>query len=205
MDNIIDAVENNDIEYLKNNLGKFDPNQIGAYGFSLLHRTAYFGYLEMIELLIDNGANVDILDEDHFTPLHSIIEGNEDNWFDTIELLIKKGANVNSYMYWRDRKESESKESILITAIKYEMHIEVIKLLLENGADVDFIDANGDKAINYAYDLIFYKAFELLKEYGAEYDGKTTKDEEILQGYAIGMEESYKLRKELQIKHYKKD
>lgn len=194
---IIEAIEKNDVEFVKNNIGKFDPNQKGQYGFHLLHRAVYLGHLEIIELLIDNGADIDILDEDHFTPLHSTIGGNEDNWFYVIELLIKKGANVNSFMSWRDFDETQSKESILITAIKEEVWIEVIKLLLENGADVNFVDNNGDRAINYAYDRNITEVLDLLKQYGAEYDGKETEESKLETEYALGTAESYKLREKL--------
>lgn len=133
-----------------------------------MHRAAYLGHLEIIELLIDNGADIDILDSDHLTPLHSIIDGNTNNWFDIIELLIKKKANVNSYLTWRDKDESTSKESLLITAVKEKVWIEVIKLILENGADVNFIDAEGDTAINYAQAEDMTDIIDLLKQYGAK-------------------------------------
>ncbi len=195
--NIIEAIETGDIEYLKNNIGKFNPNQKGQYDFHLLHRAVHLGHCEIVQLLINNGADIDIFDEDRFTPLHSIIDGNENNWFECIELLIQNGANINTYRVWRDFDDTKSKESILITAIRESVYIEVIKLLLEHGADVNFIDSDGDKAINYAYDSHLYDIIELLKKYGAEYDGKTTKEEQIMIDYAIGMKESYKLREQM--------
>jgi len=164
--NIIKAVEQNDIEYIKNNIGKFNPNQMGQYDFPLLHRATYLGHLEIIEILIDNGADVNILDSYKETPLLSIIDSNENNWFECIDLLISKGANIS--------------EEILIKAVRNETFIDVIRLLLENGADIDFIDSDGGKAINYAYDLGLYNVVELLKDYGAVYDGRVTKYEQIL-------------------------
>ena len=195
--NIIEAIETNNIEYVINNKGKFNPNQRGQYDFYLLHRAAYLGNYEIVQLLLDYGADIDIFDEDRFTPLHSIIDGNENNWFDTIELLIKNGANVNTYRVWRDFDETKSKESILITAVCSGLDAAVVELLLKNNADVNFIDSSGDKAINYAHDLGYMDIVKLLNKYGAEYDGKITKDEQIMIDYAIGMEESYKIRNKL--------
>lgn len=181
MKNLIsEAVEKNDIVFLKENLDKFNPNQNGQYDYPLLHRACYLGHLETIEFLIDNGADIDILDKFDSTPLSSIIDGNENNWFDCIELLINKGSKLQ--------------EDILIEAVRNEIYIEVIKLLLDNGADIDYIDGDGDKAINYAYDKNLYETIKLLEQYGAVYDGKITNEEQILRDYAIGMLESDKLR-----------
>lgn len=178
---ISEAIENNDIWFIKNNIRNFNVNQHGQFEYPLLHRACYHGYLEIIELLIDNGADINILDKFNMTPLSSIIDGNENNWFECIELLIKKGAIL--------------KEDILIEAVRNEIYIEVIKLLLDNGADVDYIDCNGDKAINYAYDKNLYETIKLLEKYGAVYDSKITNEEQILRDYAIGMLESEELRK----------
>lgn len=175
---VVEAIETNNINFIKENIGTFNPNQIGEYGFPLLHRAAHLGFIEIIELLIDNGADVDIYDEDHFTPLHSVIDGNESNWYDVIELLVKKGANVNTYRKWKDCNQDE--ESILITAVRSELWEGVVELLLRNGADVDYIDSSGDKAINYAYDLNLPEIINILKKYGAKYDGKITEDEQIM-------------------------
>jgi ankyrin repeat protein len=147
-----------------------------------------------MQLLIDNDADINIKDEDKFTPLHSIIKGNQNNWFECIELLLKNKADVNTKCYY---KESGYQETPLITAVRNEIYIEFIKLLLKNGADVNIADSDGDKAINYAYDHHLYDILELLKEYGAEYDGKITQEEQIERGFAIGMAESYKIREKL--------
>jgi ankyrin repeat protein len=182
--NIIEAVESNDIKYIKDNIGKFNPNQVGEYGFPLLHRAAYLGHLEIIDMLIDNGANIEITDEYGDTALFSVIDDCERNWFYVIELLIKKGAKVTGQM--------------LIEAVKQEKLIDVIQLFLENGADVHEYDSDGDQAINYAYDLKYFDAITLLEKYGACYNGKITTDEQVLRDYAIGMLESEKLRKNRQ-------
>ncbi|MGM0519805.1 MAG: ankyrin repeat domain-containing protein [Campylobacterota bacterium] len=178
--NIIQAIETNDIQFVRNNIGKFNQNQNGQYDFPLLHRACYLGHLEIIELLIDNGADLEIEDEHKNTPLFSVIDNCQDNWFYVIELLVKKGAKVDG--------------SMLVEAVKQEKYIDVIKLFLDNEADIDYIDECGDKAINYAYDCNYNEAIELLEKYGAVYDGKITNEELILRDYAVGMLESEKLR-----------
>lgn len=49
---IIKAVETNNINFIKENIGTFNPNQKGEYGFPLLHRAAHLGFIKIIELLI---------------------------------------------------------------------------------------------------------------------------------------------------------
>jgi len=189
--NISEAIEKNDINFIKENIGNFNSNSNGSYGFPLLHRAVYHGYLEMIQLLINNGADINIKDEDNFTPLHNIIDGNQNNWFECIELLLKNKADINTKCYY---KESGYQETPLITAIKSEIYIEVIKLLLKNGAGINIADSDEDKAINYAYDHNLWDVVKLLEQYDARYDDKITQEEQIERDFAIGMVESYKLR-----------
>jgi len=61
-----------------------------------LHIAAQQGLLEVAECLLDNGADIDVQDENGFTPLHlAVDEGyyNSNSHADTAKLLLDKGAN----------------------------------------------------------------------------------------------------------------
>lgn len=53
---IIEAVESNNVEFIQNNIAKFNPNQNGQYDFPLLHRAIHWGFFEIAQLLVDNDA-----------------------------------------------------------------------------------------------------------------------------------------------------
>ncbi len=90
-------------------------------------------HLEMIQLLIDRGANVKAIYDTHHTPLHLASHA------ETAELLLKAGANVNA-------RTEHSGETLLNAAAwgaaqgspkSYETYLELTQLLLTRGADVN--------------------------------------------------------------------
>ncbi|GAI46299.1 unnamed protein product, partial [marine sediment metagenome] len=111
---------------------KKDPNLISALaantGLSALHWAAYQGHLDVIKLLIENGADVNVrcTNEDKtingITPLFWAISRGHEN---AAELLINKGADVNARNKLRE------------TALYGIGSLEVAKLLIANGADVN--------------------------------------------------------------------
>ncbi|MDG1831679.1 MAG: ankyrin repeat domain-containing protein [Verrucomicrobiota bacterium] len=91
------------------------------------------GNRKMVKLLIDRGANVKAIDDTHHTPLH--LASNKE----TAELLIDAGADVNA-------KTKRTGETTLFSAAhgaaqgapkSYEMYLDLTKLLLAKGADVN--------------------------------------------------------------------
>ncbi len=82
---------------------------------------------EIIKLLIENGADVNKINQDRNSPLHTYLEQKEGSNLEIVKLLINKG-NINS--------ENLYKSTVLDFAIKKQGN-EIIKLLIENGADVN--------------------------------------------------------------------
>lgn len=85
------AVFDGDIDLAINLLenGKFDLNKQDQQGRTLLHYTSCRGQHDMIELLLEKGADPNIKDKNGNTPLH---------WcghVDIFELLIFYGARVD--------------------------------------------------------------------------------------------------------------
>ncbi len=76
-------------------------------GWTPLHKAAYEGYREIVELLIAKGADVNAKNKRGMTPLHLAAEYGRNQ---VVELLIAKGTDVNA--------EDEDGETPLNRAIK---------------------------------------------------------------------------------------
>ena len=96
---------------------------------------------EDMYLLVDNSADVNIKDNIGRTPLMVAINKRLPE-FHIIEALVKEGADVNEV---NDHYASTP----LISAIK-SGNENVVKLLLNNGANKDIMDASGKTATDYA-------------------------------------------------------
>jgi len=99
---------------------------------------------EMVKLLIDRGANVKAIDDTHHTPLHGASNK------ETAELLIDAGADVNA-------KTGSEGETLLFSAAwgaaqgaskSYEMYLNLAKLLIAKGADVNVKLKSGDTILH---------------------------------------------------------
>jgi serine/threonine protein kinase len=78
---------------------KLPPGQATKKGFCPLHFAAGCGSFEVAELLIKNGAAIDVQDQDGCTPLHWAADGrpgSEQDYAQMFKLLIENGANVET-------------------------------------------------------------------------------------------------------------
>jgi death-associated protein kinase len=107
--------------------------------------------LENTQLLLDNGAQVDVRDEDGNTPLILAAKGARRP--ETIQLLIEKGAKVNA-------RNKDGWTPLMIAARgagtqfrDWNNHLtpfHIVELLLDKGANPLAKDASGMKAIDHA-------------------------------------------------------
>lgn len=141
-------------------------------GSTPLHLAA--SHLSWIQLLLQEGAETNILDRNNETPLFCASrEGN----LSVVAALIDAGANLDL---------SSSREgSPLHIAIK-NGHIDVAHTLLENGASIDIVNAQGQTALHLAcmYKELSNIAKELL-ERGADFQLRDTRGKTALMTAAL--------------------
>ncbi|KAJ8674387.1 hypothetical protein QAD02_005649 [Eretmocerus hayati] len=128
-----------------------------------LHMAVRAGKDEVIECLIEKGAHVDVFDDWGHTPLH--IAAALD--LKLTKLLIDRGANVNAFdpLPLRDKIERmmnltgqcHRKPGRNLCFVCYPLHMaveagkmDVVKLLIDRGADINALDIEGRSILYYA-------------------------------------------------------
>jgi ankyrin repeat protein len=154
-----------------------------------------FSNIKIVELLIDNDANINVMDYYRNNILNlSCSYGNEN--YEIIEFLLKKGMDVDSYNDFGQtafmNSCEHSKIEVAKILLKYnaninhqddyyrtalmiscdDQNIDTTTLLLNTGADHDLKDLDGDTALFYACNVDnSYEKYEIIKlllNYGAD-------------------------------------
>ncbi|CAG9993002.1 unnamed protein product [Clonostachys byssicola] len=128
---------------------------------NVLHRSVECPELELTELFLDHGANINCIDRIHGTPLMTAC--NRSSSFAIIKLLVDRGADVN--LAW-ERDHSAP----LGAAIEQRCGLDIIKLLLDKGADPEGKAGWGLRALHSAVSLRSFETAEMLIQYGASPD-----------------------------------
>jgi hypothetical protein len=133
-------------------------NKLDSDGLSPLHYAAIKGHEDIAGLLLNNGANIDIMDGyvEHFrhgSAIHiAALEGRNK----VINVFLKYNADVNSTY-------SDYGQTPLHFAVRGG-HLDTVMLLIENGAIINCVDGDGNPPIKYARKNTIY---EYLKKNGA--------------------------------------
>lgn len=109
----------------------FDINEHYSHGTALSTAVEYADYI-MVEFLLENGADPNIPGIKHKTPIFYAINENDR---DKLQLLIHYSANVNFIDYEHNTP--------LHKATANDIDINIIKILLTNGADPSLINKKG--------------------------------------------------------------
>jgi ankyrin repeat protein len=181
---------------------KDDPGLISSkepdHGLTALHIAALKGYRDVAELLLANGANVNIKDNSGMTPLHIAAGfGNKD----VVQLLLANKADLNAsdnlgrtplHMAAKCSDErlagavadslvakgadvgarDDDGDTPLWTAV-VESNWEVAKLLLANKADIDAKDNDGDTILHFATIKGYKEVIEFLLAHKANMMART--------------------------------
>ncbi len=135
-----EAALNGDLEGVSSMLKLgMDANETDVEGRTALMFAAYNGHTEIARILIDRGAKIDALDHSHRTALLFAATG---PFPETVKFLLDNKSNPNVV-------DNGEHFSPLMHAAA-EGNLDIVKILLEYGADPDLKDVDGDTAESFA-------------------------------------------------------
>jgi ankyrin repeat protein len=158
-------------------------------GMSAFHHCCHKKNRELILLLYNNGADINSICKNDFTPLHWACDSSSP---DIAMMLINMGANIDlkdnegrTPLIWAiDRNHNDLVKELIRkgadinvvdrykkTALHWSCvreNIELIRLLLSKGLDINDRDVNGITALNLAVDANRIDIVEILLDNGAD-------------------------------------
>ena len=146
-----------------------DVNSIDEKGISLLHKAVIIGNIDLVKLLVENGADLDIelkrVNSNHMrlTPILYAVIQNKKN---IVSYLINQGVDVD--------KKLNSNTTILHHASAHN-HVDLVQLIISKDADINSCDTNGMSPLHYASNIGNKKIIEILIEAGANVNAKEGK------------------------------
>ncbi|MFY4691571.1 ankyrin repeat domain-containing protein [Campylobacter jejuni] len=156
---------------------------------------------QIIQYLVNRGAKFEVHDEGYSgrTPMHFWARHNN---YELLELAIKGGANVD--MQTRLIQESEYNETLLFEAVSEPETYRVTKLLIELGANVNFVTpttpldiAKGSRNKKLLKDAGAMTSEQLDKKYNIYWDSKECeKDKSYMEKYCKLLNDAIKKAKE---------
>lgn len=157
---------------------RHEPGMLRAVdhkGLTALHHSVLKSRVDVADLLIASGADINAPSIEGETPLHCSIRKAVSNRadivaFEMVGLLLEKGANVNA----------ATKEGVtpLHTAVFSRSYTALVDLLLKKGADVNARTESGDSPLHFAARKDTIETVRILLSKGADvtaenHDGET--------------------------------
>ena len=127
-----------------------------------LHIASSNGHIEVVKLLLESGADVNLEDMYGSSALICAARGGHK---DVVELLLENGVNLDS---------KALREATL------EGHKEIVERLIKEGADVNVSNAKGYSALMCAASDGFAEIVEILLKNGADVNAKNNEGETVL-------------------------
>ncbi|XP_043480097.1 ankyrin-3-like [Leptopilina heterotoma] len=152
------AVHNGDLNRVTTLLKKNNLER-NVFGRRMLHVAAARGHLQIVDLLIKNGAKINVEDYSGRTPFFIALKEKQ---VEIAEFLMENGACLDI--------PSEDGKTPLHLAIKMQ-NLEIVERLLKKGAKVNVLDdMSSMKPIDIAAEVNDIKLVEILLKYGAKED-----------------------------------
>ncbi|XP_048246291.1 death-associated protein kinase 1-like [Haliotis rufescens] len=119
--------------------GRADVNSRGVVGLTPVMSTAHGGHRDVVELLVSEGADVSLVDEDGTNILHYACWGGD---VETVKFVLSLNVvDINC-------RGRGSRTPVMAAAFKG--HRDVVELLMSEGADVSPVDGDGNNILHYA-------------------------------------------------------
>ncbi len=131
-----------------------------VYNMTMLHKAAWFGRVEIVRMLIDAGADLDIQNIFGKTILHVAVEG---NYPEISQMLIDAGANL-------DIQDRDGETALHWVA--WRNYSEITQMLIDAGANLDIQDKWDQTALHWAVGNVSYETARILVYAGARMDIK---------------------------------
>jgi ankyrin repeat protein len=111
-------------------------NVLSHDGKSALRLAALNSHLDVVTLLVENGANINYIDADGRTTVYCVACGaaNDLNIVNTLQHLVKLGADL-------EIKDLEGRTALHVSA--WQGMVSVVEALIELGANIDAVDNEG--------------------------------------------------------------
>ena len=117
------------------NNGSGSVNNIDSLGMRPLHWAAKWGRIDVVEILLTNGADATAKDHEGEPAITYAVEGGH---ITLVQLLLPYMAHVEGPEKYEDALERASANG----------HAEIVKVLLDNGADINHHRLRRDKALD---------------------------------------------------------
>ena len=136
-----------------------NPGQVNAFspdGFQPLGLAAFFKQAQMVQLLLENGAEVNTPSSNaqKVPPLNSACASGS---LEIVRMLLAHGADPNL---------RQAGGFVPLHSAAQNGQVELIALLLEHGAEINLRAANGQNALSFALEANRAPAVELLRQHG---------------------------------------
>lgn len=172
----------------------FDVNSTDNNGWTALHLAAMYGRLEACKYLVENGADINKQRKDGWTPLHTACNNGR---VDVIKYLVDKRADISIkdidgktpltiarergpllIVRYLENKLAEIKKEKDLEEVAKNTNTDVAKELLENGAEVNAKNKDGETALIKAAGYTeIVKLLEQAMNKAAIKDERTDEDE----------------------------
>ncbi len=121
-------------------------NDIDKHGAPAIVRASMYGHLSAVKLLIDRGADVDNRNESPLCGVSALLTASIRGDVEIVKLLLARGAKAESGSFEGTTTPLAACAGESVTEFT-EKHMEIVKLLLDNGHDVEACDEHGARPL----------------------------------------------------------